>query len=545
MRYIPDPEKKSKKTPKTRPAPRAHGHRSSHLREEDGSFTELQRLAGNQALQSLFTAATSQANLPTTPQDAAAEREADQTAERVVNAQAREAHSAHQQSPQTGAARPSQAGAGISTSSGQPLDPVSRAFFEARFGEDFSLVRIHTGPDATKSARAIDALAYTSGEHIVFDSGQYAPHTQEGRKLIAHELTHTLQQDSSNGRSSPLARQKPSSRIQRQTNPAPPKPQTIPDTAQDQAVWRAKVDAAVRGQFGLTGSALTAANVHFSNESQFAAQFAGKDLEDRLFTIFLNFGQDELTVPGQILDHNNVSYRVLGYRDPAGFWGAPEQDELRKFIQQGIQQGHFAGQSREIDVTTGQRFPVYRVPPKDLAAEFVGGTTTTGTPRAGRQIQIRTTDLDLTDRTTATILPYVHTLVHEACHFYVSDGFRNMVNARQDGGSPLGNARISEVLFEGFAEYFAREVMLANTGAFGPPANSYQAETQQVWRIAAALGEPSLRSAYFGGNSQQLLRLSVAVDLYKDIDPDLQIPDYVVDVTIAQRSATGSKKGTP
>jgi len=79
-------------------------------------------------------------------------------------------------------------------SQGQPLDVESRSFFESRFGHDFSHVRVHTDSNAIQSARAVSAKAYTVGRDIVFGTGQYAPETGEGRQLLAHELTHTVQQ---------------------------------------------------------------------------------------------------------------------------------------------------------------------------------------------------------------------------------------------------------------------------------------------------------------------------------------------------------------
>lgn len=82
-------------------------------------------------------------------------------------------------------------------SNGQMLDPDTRAFMEPRFGQDFSHVRIHTGNRADNSAHALHAKAYTLGNHIVFANGQYQPHTVSGRYLLAHELTHTLQQSPS------------------------------------------------------------------------------------------------------------------------------------------------------------------------------------------------------------------------------------------------------------------------------------------------------------------------------------------------------------
>jgi Domain of unknown function (DUF4157) len=76
----------------------------------------------------------------------------------------------------------------------QPLDPATRAFMEPRFGHDFTRVRIHTDAKAAESACAVNALAYTVGQDVVFGRGQYVPHTASGRRLIVHEFTHTLQQ---------------------------------------------------------------------------------------------------------------------------------------------------------------------------------------------------------------------------------------------------------------------------------------------------------------------------------------------------------------
>lgn len=80
-------------------------------------------------------------------------------------------------------------------SPGQPLDTETRAFMEPRFGQDFSHVRIHTGPKASQSARSIHAHAYTLGKDIVFGEGKYSPDTSNGRHLLAHELTHVVQQE--------------------------------------------------------------------------------------------------------------------------------------------------------------------------------------------------------------------------------------------------------------------------------------------------------------------------------------------------------------
>ncbi len=79
-------------------------------------------------------------------------------------------------------------------SPGQPIDRATRTFMEPRFGYDLSQVRVHSDPRAARSARAMNAIAYTMGRDVVFDSGQYQTDSLEGRKLIAHELTHVVQQ---------------------------------------------------------------------------------------------------------------------------------------------------------------------------------------------------------------------------------------------------------------------------------------------------------------------------------------------------------------
>ncbi len=78
--------------------------------------------------------------------------------------------------------------------SGAPLDQETRAFMEPRFGHTFNQVRIHTDARAASLAHALDALAFTVGNDIAFAPGQYQPGSDEGRTLLAHELTHTLQQ---------------------------------------------------------------------------------------------------------------------------------------------------------------------------------------------------------------------------------------------------------------------------------------------------------------------------------------------------------------
>src|SRR5438874_11015193 len=84
-------------------------------------------------------------------------------------------------------------------SPGQPLDATTRAEMEPRFGHDFANVRVHADATAADAAHAVNAMAYTLGKDIVFRAGAYEPYTQAGKRLLAHELTHVVQQGDAEG----------------------------------------------------------------------------------------------------------------------------------------------------------------------------------------------------------------------------------------------------------------------------------------------------------------------------------------------------------
>jgi hypothetical protein len=170
--------------------------------------------AGNQAVQRLFHAGAIQAKLGISQPGDPDELEADRIAEQVMRM------------PEAGGAIPcatcaagdqpclkcsgtpkiqrtardSSGGIAVSENplrhlgSGQPLDRSTRSFFEPRLGTDLSHVRIHTDNSAAESARTIQARAFTAGRNVVFGAGEYNPDGQEGKRLLAHELAHTIQQ---------------------------------------------------------------------------------------------------------------------------------------------------------------------------------------------------------------------------------------------------------------------------------------------------------------------------------------------------------------
>jgi hypothetical protein len=103
---------------------------------------------------------------------------------------------------------------------GHPLPPALREFFEPRFGADFGHVRVHTGAEAADAARAVHARAYTRGSDIVFGAHEYRPQEAEGRRLLAHELTHVVQQDRGSGHA-----------LHRKASPAPAPAAAPPEPA--------------------------------------------------------------------------------------------------------------------------------------------------------------------------------------------------------------------------------------------------------------------------------------------------------------------------
>jgi len=200
----------------------------------------LQQQAGNHAVQALLSRGQIQAKLTISTPGDPEEMEADRVADHVMRSHAGDPASApctcseggesceecsrksasiqrradsqgERSSAPAGDATSASVSALLSQSGGHPLDAATRAFFEPRFGHDFSDVRLHTDATASKSAQAIQALAYTAGPNIVLDVSRLQPTSPAGRHVLAHELTHVVQQGSA-----------PHSRVQRIVEMRPP-----------------------------------------------------------------------------------------------------------------------------------------------------------------------------------------------------------------------------------------------------------------------------------------------------------------------------------
>lgn len=190
----------------------------------------LQQKAGNQAMLGLLASGKIQAKLRVSQPGDAEELEADRVADRVVSSPEQPAIHRKCKCEGGGASCPAceedeveqakgihrkdsgvsdgglSVGNGFAQSlgSGSPLEASVRKSMEANIGHDFSHVRVHTDDRAASSARSINAQAYALGNNVVFDRGAYAPHSSQGKRLLAHELAHVAQ---GAGKSTAVARQ--------------------------------------------------------------------------------------------------------------------------------------------------------------------------------------------------------------------------------------------------------------------------------------------------------------------------------------------------
>jgi Domain of unknown function (DUF4157) len=240
MRALPPKQARSSQQPSSRKAKPDASKPQAH--QPPGRMEQLQRAVGNQAVLRLLSGQVLQAKLAINAPNDIYEQEADRVADQVshmpepeadahptsnashvqgghsgvpglqrecacggtcANCQAKkEATSAIkvlQTKPVSTANASPAAAAPVSVhqvvrSSGRPLDDATRRFIEPRFGRDFGSVRVHDDSQAAASAREIHARAYTVGHNVVFAANQFSPTTPEGRKLLAHELTHVTQQ---------------------------------------------------------------------------------------------------------------------------------------------------------------------------------------------------------------------------------------------------------------------------------------------------------------------------------------------------------------
>jgi hypothetical protein len=213
---------------------------------------------------------------------------------------------------------------------GRPLDPAVRHEMGHRFGHDFFDVRVHDDAQAQASARDVSAQAYTSGSHIVFATGKYSPGTREGQRLLAHELTHVVQQGAA---AWPL--------VQRDAKPASPNPtdktaQDIIDAAKD---TKATPDSGQRA----TNAVWSIIKAYYPTEVAKVSAVVYEEKDPGLTTSPVGTGATltgKITVGKYFVDHiDSLARRVLqvGHElqhidQQRGGMGGPAKQNEREFL---------------------------------------------------------------------------------------------------------------------------------------------------------------------------------------------------------------------
>ena len=269
--------------------------------------------------------------------------------------------------------------------------------------------------------------------------------------------------------------------------------------------WRDKVDKAVRTRFKLTGAGL-AGRVSVVDQKGFAKLFPDAAIVHVLVNEFLD-PAGKLT---DILRHAHKMDLLAGSHTDRSL--AKRIETLRKFVADRKKAGTF--EFRRLTFSDPMTV-VETITPRALIAEQVAGFATAHADRAQRRVLVQTGS-------------NVETMVHEACHFYMHPKFRAMADGKASTRSFIG-MRVSEILIEGFAEHFARQVMRENEPAFGPLAtNAYQGYVEAVGRFVATTGDETARKAFFGGTTTDLNRLFKAVEANIDSYP-LLVPGFALE----------------
>ncbi len=277
---------------------------------------DLHRAVGNQTIQRLHERGDLQARLEVSQPDDEDEREAERVAQQVTGA--------GPQGPAVGVDRSiqrsgSDGGATLDgdrqrqiesvTNGGEPLSEDARNDFEPRFGRDFGDVRVHTGGEADRAARSIDAEAFTYGSDVVFKSGNYRPDTDQGKELLAHELTHVVQQ--TGGR-----------RVQRQTNAMVGGGAPVPDVSKSEV--KQQLVAEARALYR-QGSGLDCADVFITS----AIRASGK-LEAGLSFRVWSAEKDEFEITSSA-EYVGIEQFARDMRTQLGAVNLPQQTERQSW----------------------------------------------------------------------------------------------------------------------------------------------------------------------------------------------------------------------
>lgn len=271
------------------------------------------------------------------------------------------------------------------------------------------------------------------------------------------------------------------------------------------AVLRGRVDRAVRTRFRLSGDDLRG-RVAVVNSDQFANRLPGGAVAELLLNLFLTQANTLVT---EIMRQASL-IRVVEPSTEAGM--RSEVARLRAFIQERMTAGNFELRSLP------QLYVKAPITPNALIAASIPGYTTVRRQRADRRVIVQ-------DGSACEVL------VHEACHFYMHNNFRQFAVGM--GDRFMRGMRLSDVLIEGYAESFAREVMEAQAAVLGPLTDRvYQSYVDTVGLFTTTIGAADARAAFFFGRSGALDLLRRAVEAYAASPwhvPVLLIPRFALE----------------
>jgi Domain of unknown function (DUF4157) len=403
----------------------------------------------------------------------------------------------------------------VLASPGRPLDPSTRGVMEAHFGCDFGTIRVHTDARASESAHAIDALAYTVGSDVVFGAGRYAPDTSRGKRLLAHELAHTIQQA-------------PGIARQAGTIPAPPLDLSGPASKKARSYqphFRPHIPQAPTAPAPPVPEEATPPPGPCPSAADVAREIKQRDVASQTETEMerdINLGKIRA---GRA---RPVTPKLISAADAA----------IRKEFGDVLPKGRNFADPKAVDTHTPADFAKQRVPNATTAAFFIGQAAleTAGTflrdlcvtapdhPQLQSEVAapiLKRRKIDFVrdhqssrigGQTTfpenkGKVTPHVdlpttsanigHIVVHEAMHFYVSDVYRRTAEA----------SKLDKELMEGGAEYLARQVInrhLDGRPDFQIHYGTYAGEFFYVTNYLLRGGLSTFKLAYFKGYTDLL-----------------------------------------
>jgi hypothetical protein len=283
--------------------------------------------------------------------------------------------------------------------------------------------------------------------------------------------------------------------------------------------WLRTVDKVVRKQFGLTGVGL-AGRVKFVTQTQFAKQLLATDIPELLLNLFLNPPRPTVIIKA-ILRFHHQGDLLEGIRDEKRM--QRQLRKLREFIAERIKVGNFQSavappvNPKKIKTLAASPGGIVTITPAEIVAMFTSGLTKMAATRSGRTILIQ-------------MHSEVEVLVHEACHFYMHNQFR--IAAEKANNRFFNGLRLSEILLEGFPEFFTRQAMQVNEKELGRlHVEAYQDYVEAAGRFITTIEDKakgSARKAFFDGNSAAINLLFRAIELNIKNHP-LLVPGFMLE----------------